>query len=110
MFVMMPTPKVYPQLHFAEPFESVAWQFTAKGFYSGAEVELADGSRYQVFFYDPVRLSHDLQAEAEAGRPYVAEPGMIVIPEITEANMRFAIERLHEEGWFKHLQPIGAAA
>ena len=34
-------------------------------------------------FYDPVRLQQDLEEEVKAGRPLIAEPGMIVIPEIT---------------------------
>jgi hypothetical protein len=96
----------YPLLHFREPFETVAWEVTAKGWYSGVVVELEDGDRYSVFFYDPVRLAQDLQVEAELGRPYLAEQGMIVIPEISETNMRLAIQQLHTEGWFSHLKPL----
>ena len=69
-------------------------------------VELEDGSRYEVFFYDPVRLAQDLQMDAENGRPYIAEPGMIVVPEISEESIRLAVMRLHNADWFDHLQPM----
>jgi hypothetical protein len=36
----------------------------------------------------------------------IAETGMIVIPEITEENIRTAVQRLRQEGWFNHLLPI----
>lgn len=101
--------ETYPLLHFREPFESVAWEVSAKGYYGGVLVELEDGSRYLVFFYDSVRLSQDLQAESKSGRPFIAEAGMIVVPEISEANMRLAVRQLHKENWFNHLQPIVSA-
>jgi hypothetical protein len=69
-------------------------------------VELEDGSRYSVFFYDPVRLAQELNDEVELGRSCIAEPGMIVISEVTEVNVRAAVAQLHREGWFAHLQPI----
>ncbi len=106
----MAEPETYPRLHFREPFDEIGWEVTYKGHYNDVVVELEDGSRYSVFFYDPVRLAQDLQASAEAGKPYVAELGMIVVPEISEASMRLAVQQLHKEGWFNHLQPIDAAA
>jgi hypothetical protein len=107
----MSEPETYPQLHFREPFDKeVAWEISNKGWYNGIVVELQNGARYSVFFYDPVRLTQDLQTEAELGRPYVAEPGMIVVPELSEVSMRLAVQRLHREGWFNHLRPVGPAA
>ncbi|MBV9766030.1 MAG: hypothetical protein JOZ48_14385, partial [Acidobacteriaceae bacterium] len=96
----MAEPETYPRLHFREAFDEIGWEVSYKGWYSGVVVELKDGSRYTVFFYDPVRLAQDLQAEAELGRPHLAEPGMIVVPEISEASMRLAVQQLHKEGWF----------
>ena len=74
----------------------------------GATVELADGTRYPVFFYDPVRLRQDLDADASQGRPYAAEPGMIVLPAVTRAAIRQAVEQLVEDGFFRHLKPLPA--
>jgi hypothetical protein len=100
-----------PKLHLREPFDDVtAWEVSSKGWYSGAVVELLDGSRYPVFFYDAGRLAQDLQAEVDGGRPCLAEPAMIVVPEITEAAMLAAVEYLHERGWFGHLRPSGGTA
>ena len=98
----------YPKLHFGDTFAEIAWELEYKGWYGGATVELENGARYPVFFYDPVRLAQDLLAEAEQGRPYVAEAGMIVVPLVSEANMRLAVGQLYKAGWFDHLQPISA--
>lgn len=102
----------YPILHFREPIDEAEWEFV-RGFYDGIIVEVENGFRYSVYFYEPVRLSQDLQSELEAekvdakwGRNYIAEVGMIVVSEITMANMRKAIERLYSEGWFNSFQPI----
>lgn len=61
-----------PRLLLREPFdERTVWEVSRKGWYSGATVELPDGSRHPIFFYDPVRLAQDLQAEIESDRPPV---------------------------------------
>ncbi len=57
-------------------------------------------------FYDPVRLSQDLEEDAKFGHPCIAEPGMIVIPEITMERMNQAVAILVAEGYFSNLQPM----
>lgn len=97
----------YPRLIFREPFdERTAFEVNQKGWYSGLTVELEAGRQYEVFFYDPVRLSQDLEMTVQQGKPCIAEPGMIVVPEITEVSMREAIAMLFRDGWFNQLWPI----
>lgn len=97
----------FPKLHFREPFEDlVAFEVPCKGWYDGVTVELEDGRKYPVFFYDPTRLAQDLEAGVAQGLPFVAEPLMIVVPEINEVAMRTAISLLHRRGWFNEHNPI----
>ena len=99
----------YPRLIFREPFEElIAYEVAKKGWYNGMTVELENGAQYEVFFYDPVRLSRDLEFEVRQGNPFVAEPGMIVVPEISETSMREAIFTLFKDGWFDHLRPMNS--
>jgi hypothetical protein len=79
---------------------------TQKGYLGDVRVQLEDGSCYRLFFIDPVRLQQDLQAEAEFGRPYFTEPGLVILPEITTQAIREVVPRLAQEGFFKHLTPI----
>ena len=91
----------FPKLHFREPFEDrVAFEVPSKGWYNGVTVELEDWRKYPLFFYDPIRLAQDLEAEVAQGLPFVAEPFMIVVPEITEAAMCSAVSLLYKRGWF----------
>lgn len=72
----------------------------AKGWLQGVEVVLSDGVRQPLFFYDPIRLAQDLEAEAQAGIPFVASPGLIVIPRITREMILTIIQKLVEERYF----------
>jgi hypothetical protein len=96
----------HPQLIFGTPFDERA-QFEArsKGYLSDVLVKQADGSTYSVVFYDCTRLAQDLEYEVSTGRMCVADLGMIVLPEVTVANMKAAIERLAKEGYFDGLRP-----
>src|SRR5579884_353129 len=96
-------------IHFPDWFDERAeWEAESKGWLSGVTVELADGARYPVFFYDPVRLSQDLEADASQGRPYAAEPGMIVLRQVTRAAIGEAVDHLVRAGFFDHLRPLPA--
>lgn len=90
-----------PRLVFAYDFdERAAFEAEGRGYLSYAHVALPDGSRCPVVFYDPVRLHQDLEEEAARGTPFVAEPGMIVVPNVTLGNMEKAVSKLYEAGFF----------
>jgi hypothetical protein len=78
----------------------------AKGWLQGVEVRLEDGSRYKLFFIDPVRLGQDLEEEVRLQRPYFAEPGLVVLPEVTTEAVRQAVAGLWRDGFFEHLRPL----
>ena len=95
----------FPRLVFKYPFdEAAAYDAEARGYLAYAVVELNNGTRYPVVFYDPVRLQQDLEVEAREGRAFIAEPGMIVVPEVTLARMQDAIDRLSQDGFFDSLR------
>src|SRR5205823_214499 len=76
-------------------------EMTMKGHLSNVVVRLADGQRYELHFIDPVRLGQELELDAKAGTPYFAEPGLIVVPEVTLPAVRAAIERLAAGHYFR---------
>lgn len=73
-----------------------------------AHVVLADGRRFCVTFYDLARLAQDLESSQSLGEAYVAEPGMIVVPEVTLEHMTAAVRQLADEGYFERLAPLAA--
>ena len=76
-------------------------EMTPRGYVSHVYVVTETGQYYPVFFYDPVRLSQDLEENMKNGLyPFVAEPGMIVVPEVTIEAMISAVEILHRGGYF----------
>src|SRR5438874_616664 len=81
-------------------------EMTMKGHLSNVVVRLEDGSRYELHFIDPARLSQELELDAKAGTPYFAEPGLIVIPEVTLPAVRATIERLAAGQYFRYLMPL----
>jgi hypothetical protein len=97
-------------IHFPDWFDERAeWEVESKGWLQGVTVELADGARYPVFFYDPVRLSQDLDTETSTGHPHLAEPGMIVLPHVTRAAITEALGQLVGTGFFDHMRPLPQA-
>lgn len=77
-----------------------------KGYLADVVVQLENGARYSLFFYDPVRLEQELKAENETGRAYLAEPNMIVVPEVNTETFRKAVDGLYHDGFFEHLKPL----
>jgi hypothetical protein len=77
-----------------------------RGYLSHVRVLLRNGCSYSVVFYDHIRLGQDLEEEVKLGHKFIAEPGMIVLPEVTLENMQFAVNKLEQEGFFAHLVPV----
>jgi len=97
----------HPTLLFPYGFnERDAFEIEQKGYYDHAIIQLPSGARVRVCFYDPVRLSQDLEAAQESGEVCIAQPGMIVIPNVTREYMERAVKQLYEEGYFNTLTPL----
>lgn len=95
------------RLRFAREFtEQDALEAQSRGYLSHVLIELDDGALYPVFFYDPTRLQQDLAEGVRCGRPFLADPGMIIVPEITRCAMQEAVQRVVEEGFLDHFVPV----
>jgi hypothetical protein len=81
-------------------------EMPARGYLSDVTVKGENGNVFRVYFIDPVRLRQTLEDDAIAGKPFIAEPGMIVIPEVTVDAIQKAVAGLWREGFFQHLKPI----
>jgi hypothetical protein len=86
--------------------DRLAFETPSKGYLRDVVVRLEDGSSYKLFFIDPIRLQQDLQADAACGREYYAEPGMVVLPEVTTETIQKAVAGLWRESFFGHLKPL----
>jgi hypothetical protein len=79
------------------------------GYRGDVVVEFADGGAFPLYFYEPdaVREELDARLRSRLGQ-FVAEPGLVVIPEITLARMKSSVLELIEVGYFNHLRPVCA--
>ncbi|MDX6704553.1 MAG: hypothetical protein QOK16_749 [Solirubrobacteraceae bacterium] len=77
-----------------------------RGYVGHASVRTAPDATYKVTFYDTVRLPQDLEYEIQTGRMCIADPGLIVLPEVTLENMETAVRHLFEEGYFDDLKSL----
>ena len=73
------------------------WEAREKGWLKGVEIRFANGNARPLFFYDLTRLAQDLDAEIKQGRPYIAQPGMVVIPEVTREAILVAVDRIVDD-------------
>ena len=76
-----------------------------KGYRSDGIVQTPEGE-YPVYFIDPIRLQQDLEAEMELGTPFLAEPGLIILPEVTREGMENVVRQLWEQGYFEFLKSL----
>ena len=94
----------YPRLVFAH--EADERDLAPHGYRGDVVVELADGESFPVYFYDPDAIREELDGRARSGfGQFVAEPGLVVIPELTVAGMKSSVLELIEVGYFTHLRP-----
>ncbi len=88
----------YP-LNLNDNFES--FERECKGWLSDVIVNLDDGSRHKLFFYDPVRLTQDLEADVKSGKAGITEKNLFVVPKVTEKYIEASIKQAIREGYFE---------
>ena len=93
-----------PRIIFPEGFdERAAFETPLKGWLN-AQIELEDGYRYAVYFSDPIRLQHDVDEAVKSEKPCFAEPGLIIVPEVTVKAIQDAVQFLWQQGFFASLK------
>jgi hypothetical protein len=99
----------YPRLVFAHDVNDR--DMAPHGYRGDVVVELGDSEAFPVYFYDPEAIREELDGRIRSGfGRFVAEPGLVVIPEITLAAMKSSVLELIEIGYFTHLRPVCAKA
>jgi hypothetical protein len=94
-------------ISFPEGYDDrLEFETPSKGYLPDVVVQLEDGTRYKLFFIDPMRLEQDLQADVANGREYYAEQGMVVLPEVTTETIRKAVSGLLRDGFFRLLKQL----
>jgi hypothetical protein len=90
-----------PILRFAREFTEVdALEAQRRGYLSHVLADFRDGRLFPLFFYDVVRLQQDVEERIKHGSVFVADPGMIVVQEVTLEIMEHVIVQLGDEGFF----------
>jgi hypothetical protein len=86
---------------FPEGYDAQA-EFEApfRGYLPDVIVQLEDGSRRRLSFIDPVRLGQSLSSNAQCGRAYYAERGLVILPEVSTEAIHKAVHGLWEDGYF----------
>jgi hypothetical protein len=84
------------RVEFPEGFEDCAWEVEAKGWLQGV-VAIIDGRRYALTFYDPTRLSQDIEEELRRGVEFF-EPNLVVVRSITRAQIESSVAAIVATG------------
>lgn len=97
----------YPKLILPEWFdERMEDEAPMRGYLSHLQAELENGERYLLFFIDSIRLNQELEMQTKSGRPYFAEQGMVVLPEVTVEKAKEVLKQLLKNGFFERLKPL----
>ncbi|MBY0525775.1 MAG: hypothetical protein K2R98_20450 [Gemmataceae bacterium] len=94
----------YPRLVFVHDVHER--DIAPHGYRGDVVVEFATGEIFPVYFYEPDAVREELASNVKWGfARFLAEPGLIIIPEISVANMKSSVSALIETGYFTHLRP-----
>ncbi len=88
--------------------EQAEFEAPFRGYLTDVIVQLDDGSRRRLSFLDLARLEQNLVANVQRGRAYYAEPGLVILPEVSTEAIHKAVQGLWEEGYFARSDPEGA--
>ena len=77
-----------------------------RGYMSHVFIELGPDQLYPVFFYTHDRLHGDLGRSATFDQPFIAETGMVVLAEMTLANIEAAVAWMVDESYFDYMMPL----
>jgi len=103
----MSTTPSFPSIEFPGWYDGrCEFETPARGYMADVIVKGDDGLAYKVYFIDPVRLQQTLQDDAATGRAFFAEPGLIVLHEVTTDAIKKAVADLWREGFFQSLKPV----
>lgn len=73
------------------------------------QIEVAPGVRYELHLYDPVRLRQTAESTIKEGEPCFAEPGLVILIEVTPTTIETAVQFLWEHAqlsFFSGLKPV----
>ena len=99
----------HPQVKLVSPAKGLDRQLDVaneRGFLSHALVEIGGTDFYPVCFYTCEEVSGELLEDPKYPFKFLAEIGMIVLPEITLDRMEKAVQRLYEQGYFRYMRPL----
>jgi hypothetical protein len=95
-----------PRLLFPDGYDETLSEHRQRGYLDYVVVHLPNGQQFGVCFYEPARLSGELEIRRKAGIVCIAEPGLIVVPQITVEYMQESVNWLYKEGFFNRLVPL----
>ncbi|HZF52542.1 MAG TPA: hypothetical protein VE093_28000 [Polyangiaceae bacterium] len=77
-----------------------------KGWLAGVKVRIEDDRVYALTFVDIHRLAQMLDDQVATGLAHYAEPGLVIVTELTRSNIEASIPHLVSEHFFDALCPI----
>jgi hypothetical protein len=86
-----------------DEFDDYEWEVTAKGWFGEARLVMI-GRSFKLNFYDPARLSQEVESQMENGAVFF-EPNLLVVQSVTKAEMQRAVDMLVKSGQITALVP-----
>ena len=74
--------------------------------WSHVHVRVNSTTRYELHFTDLVRMQQDAEATIAEGEPCYAEPGLVILTEVTPVAIEAAVRFLWEQSFFSYLKPV----
>lgn len=97
----------YPKIRFHESFTEADREImTNRGLVLSVTVEVSCVHRYDITVMDINRVVQEFDGNVSRGWPFFAEPGLIIVPEVTVDAINVAVNALYKRGFFESLKPL----
>jgi hypothetical protein len=84
--------------------DDIELYFAQKGYRNDVSVKIGHCT-YEVYFFLPSNLIYEMTLDG-----YCSFPGLIILDDITSANIENSIHKLIELGYFNYLNPVAEGA
>jgi len=81
------------------------WEAEQRGLLDNVKVLLDGKTTYSLCFFTPHRIGLEFALSEKTGTPWLAYPGLILVPVVTREAMQRAVSELAKTDYFDHLNP-----
>lgn len=93
------------KVFFLDDTELAEFEGNSKGYRNDVYVKVLN-KLFNIKVYDIVRLQQDYELELETYGYYSVEPNLVLVKDVSKAEIEFVVRKLFEQKYFESVKPV----